>query len=80
MNGGPQLYTRSLVEFTGQARRWDGERDSWPEALADQGLVRLTTGPYPVAPTDACGHFNQCVFYKARGRRAERWDVIVTQP
>ena len=60
---GLKLYTR-MVEALGSSK-WDGERDSWPEALEDQDWSRLTTDHIQCS-NRRCGHFNQCVFYKAR--------------
>lgn len=71
---GLRLYT-SMVEALG-AGRWDGERDSWPEALEDQDWSRLTTDHIQCS-NRRCPHFNQCVFYKAR-EGVQKIDVIVT--
>ena len=71
---GLKLYTR-MVEALG-SKKWDGERDSWPEALDDQDWSRLTTDHIQCS-NRRCGHFNQCVFYKAR-EGVQKVDVIVT--
>ncbi|UAW97643.1 ATP-dependent DNA helicase DinG [Halopseudomonas nanhaiensis] len=71
---GLKLYTR-MVEALG-SKKWDGERDSWPEALDDQDWSRLTTDHIQCS-NRRCGHFNQCVFYKAR-ESVQKVDVIVT--
>ncbi|WP_425222066.1 ATP-dependent DNA helicase DinG [Pseudomonas sp.] len=71
---GLKLYTR-MVEALG-GNKWDGERDSWPEALDDQDWSRLTTDHIQCS-NRRCGHFQQCVFYKAR-EGVQKVDVIVT--
>ena len=71
---GLKLYTR-MVEALG-GNKWDGERDSWPEALEDQDWSRLTTDHIQCS-NRRCGHFQQCVFYKAR-EGVQKVDVIVT--
>ncbi|WP_150302595.1 ATP-dependent DNA helicase DinG [Pseudomonas saliphila] len=71
---GLKLYT-SMVEALG-SNKWDGERDSWPAALDDQDWSRLTTD-HIQCTNRRCGHFNQCVFYKAR-EGVQKVDVIVT--
>lgn len=38
---GLKLYTRMVEALA--SNKWDGERDSWPEALEDQDWSRLTT-------------------------------------
>ena len=71
---GLKLYTRMVESLA--SKKWDGERDSWPEALDDQDWSRLTTD-HIQCTNRRCGHFNQCVFYKAR-EGVQKVDVIVT--
>ncbi|RHW21729.1 ATP-dependent DNA helicase DinG [Pseudomonas jilinensis] len=71
---GFKLYTRMVEALA--SNKWDGERDSWPEALEDQDWARLTTD-HIQCTNRRCGHFNQCVFYKAR-EGVQKVDVIVT--
>ncbi len=71
---GLKLYTRMVESLA--TSKWDGERDSWPEALEDQDWSRLTTD-HIQCTNRRCGHFNQCVFYKAR-EGIQKIDVIVT--
>ena len=71
---GLKLYTRMVEALA--SKKWDGERDSWPEALEDQDWSRLTTD-HIQCTNRRCGHFNQCVFYKAR-EGIQKIDVIVT--
>lgn len=71
---GLKLYTRMVESLA--TNKWDGERDSWPEALEDQDWSRLTTD-HIQCTNRRCGHFNQCVFYKAR-EGIQKIDVIVT--
>jgi ATP-dependent DNA helicase DinG len=71
---GLKLYS-SMVDALATSK-WDGERDSWPAALDDQDWSRLTTD-HIQCTNRRCGHFNQCVFYKAR-EGVQKVDVIVT--
>lgn len=71
---GLKLYTRMVEALA--SNKWDGERDSWPEALEDQDWSRLTTDHIQCS-NRRCSHFNQCVFYKAR-EGVQKVDVIVT--
>lgn len=56
--------------------RWDGDRDSWPQALDDQTWSMLTTDHIQCAGR-RCSQYQNCVFYKAR-ETLEEVDVIVT--
>ena len=69
-----KLYQHMLEEFS--ASRWEGDRDSWPDALEDQQW-RLITTDHAQCSGRRCGYFNQCPFYRARGD-LEKADVIVT--
>lgn len=68
------LYQKMLEEFS--ASRWEGDRDSWPEALEDQQWRMITTD-HAQCSNRRCGYFKQCPFFKARGD-LEQADVIVT--
>lgn len=69
-----KLYQKMLEAFAGS--KWEGDRDSWPDALEDQQW-RLVTTDHAQCSGRRCGYFNQCPFYRARGDM-ESADVIVT--
>lgn len=69
-----KLYQHMLEEFA--ASKWEGDRDSWPDALEDQQW-RLITTDHAQCSGRRCGYFKQCPFYKARGD-LEQADVVVT--
>lgn len=58
------------------ANQWDGDRDSWPQALEDPQWARLTTD-HSQCTNRHCPNFQQCAFYKAR-EGMSKVDVIVT--
>ncbi len=68
-----ELYSKLMSNF--QDGKWDGERDHWPEAIADGTWFRITsesatcTGPQ-------CPFFQPCPFFKAR-KNLEDCDLIV---
>ena len=68
------LYQKMLDEFAGS--KWEGDRDSWPDALEDQQWRMITTD-HAQCSGRRCGYFNQCPFYKAR-QDLEQADVVVT--
>ena len=45
--------------------RWDGDRDSWPEAIEDS-TWRIITTDHTQCMGRRCGHYDSCSFYKAR--------------
>lgn len=69
-----KLYHEMLESFA--ASKWEGDRDSWPEALEDQQWRMITTD-HAQCSGRRCGYFSQCPFYKARGD-LEQADVVVT--
>ena len=69
-----KLYQHMLEEFA--ASKWEGDRDSWPDALEDQQWRMITTD-HAQCSGRRCGYFNQCPFYRARGD-LEQADVVVT--
>ena len=69
-----KLYQNMLEHFA--ASKWEGDRDSWPDALEDQQWRMITTD-HAQCTGRRCGYFNQCPFYKARGD-LDQADVIVT--
>lgn len=56
--------------------RWDGDRDSWPEAIEDS-TWRIITTDHTQCMGRRCGNYDSCSFYKAR-EGLEKVDVIVT--
>ncbi|GGU67347.1 ATP-dependent DNA helicase DinG [Pseudomonas laurentiana] len=69
-----KLFTSMIEKLAGN--RWDGDRDSWPQALEDQDWARLTTD-HSQCTGRHCPNFQQCTFYKAREGMG-KVDVIVT--
>lgn len=69
-----KLYQTMLEDFA--ASRWEGDRDSWPDALEDPQWRMITTD-HAQCSGRRCGYFNQCPFYKARAD-LEQADVVVT--
>ncbi|MDB2384728.1 ATP-dependent DNA helicase DinG [Endozoicomonas sp.] len=68
------LYQHMLEKFA--ASQWQGDRDSWPDALDDHQWRMITTD-HAQCSGRRCGYFNQCPFYKARAD-LEQADIIVT--
>ena len=56
--------------------RWDGDRDSWPDAIEDS-TWRIITTDHTQCMGRRCGNYDSCSFYKAR-EGLEKVDVIVT--
>ena len=69
-----KLFNSMIEKLAGN--RWDGDRDSWSEAIEDQDWARLTTD-HSQCTGRHCPNFQQCVFYKAREGMG-KVDVIVT--
>jgi len=69
-----KLFTSMIEKLAGN--KWDGDRDSWSEALEDQDWARLTTD-HSQCTNRHCPNFQQCAFYKAR-EGMTKVDVIVT--
>lgn len=69
-----RLY-EAMVERLGRGE-WDGERDSWPEAMEDRAWSRVSTD-HVQCTGRKCSHFQNCYFYKAR-ERIGKVDVVVT--
>ena len=75
-SGGSEFQT--LIQALGDAYgngRWEGDRDSWPEAIEDSHWRRLTVD-HRQCTNRRCGHFGACAFFRAR-RHLESADVIV---
>ncbi|MFZ6045480.1 ATP-dependent DNA helicase DinG [Pseudomonas sp. CR3202] len=71
---GQKLLNQMIERLAGN--RWDGDRDSWPEAIEDQDWARVTTD-HSQCTKRHCPNFQQCAFYKAR-EGMTKVDVIVT--
>lgn len=69
-----QLYETMLTRL-GRGQ-WDGDRDSWPEAMDDRAWSRVSTD-HVQCTGRKCSHFQNCYFYKAR-ERIGKVDCIVT--
>ena len=67
------LYQELLQSFS--ERRWDGEIDSWPEAIGREAWQAVTTD-HRGCSNNRCSYFKQCPFFKARNT-LEGTDVIV---
>ncbi|WP_257267146.1 ATP-dependent DNA helicase DinG [Endozoicomonas sp. ONNA2] len=67
------LYQSMLEAFT--ADQWQGDRDSWPDALEDQHWRTITTD-HGQCSGRRCGYFRQCPFYQARAD-LEHADVVI---
>ena len=71
---GLKLLTQMMERLA--ANRWDGDRDSWSEAIEDADWARVTTD-HSQCTNRHCANFQQCAFYKAR-EGMTKVDVIVT--
>lgn len=71
---GQKLLTQMMERLA--ANRWDGDRDSWNEAIEDTDWSRVTTD-HSQCTNRHCPNFQQCAFYKAR-EGMTKVDVIVT--
>ncbi|BBP69287.1 ATP-dependent DNA helicase DinG [Pseudomonas sp. Seg1] len=69
-----KLFTSMIEKLAGN--KWDGDRDSWPNALEDADWARLTTD-HSQCTNRHCPNFGQCAFYKVREGMG-KVDVIVT--
>lgn len=69
---------RKLVRELGEAYgngRWEGDRDSWGEAIDDDHWRRLTVD-HRQCTNRRCGHFGACAYFRAR-RHLDNADIIV---
>jgi ATP-dependent DNA helicase DinG len=69
-----KLFTSMIEKLAGN--KWDGDRDSWPQAVEDPQWARLTTD-HSQCTNRHCPNFQQCAFYRAREGMG-KVDVIVT--
>lgn len=75
LDGGSLQLLELMLERLA-AGEWDGDRDQWPEQLADNLWARVTTD-HAQCTGRRCPHVRQCSFFKAR-ESIEKVDVIVT--
>lgn len=69
---------QALVKAMGEAYgngRWEGDRDSWPEAIEESHWRKLTVD-HRQCTNRRCGHFGACAFFRAR-RDLDTADIIV---
>lgn len=64
-----------MIERLG-AGEWDGDRDAWPEQIADPVWARVTTD-HAQCTGRRCPHVRQCSFFKARDN-LDKVDIVVT--
>lgn len=69
-----RLFSEMLEKIA--SRQWEGDRDSWPQALDDADWSRLTI-EHGQCTGRHCANFAQCAFYRAR-EGLNKADVIVT--
>ncbi len=69
-----ELFARMMDQLA--RGRWDGDRDSWPDAIEDPAW-RIITTDHTQCMGRRCGSYDSCSFYKAR-EGLEKVDVIVT--
>ncbi len=69
-----ELFQKMLEQLA--SSKWDGERDSWPDAIEDTDWQTVTTD-HSQCTGRRCSHFSQCAFFKAR-EGLTKADVIVT--
>lgn len=58
------------------ARSWDGDRDSWPDVVADRTWQRISTD-HAQCTGRRCSHYDNCCFYNAR-EDIHRVNCVVT--
>lgn len=68
------VYT-AMLDALGRGQ-WDGDRDNWPESLAEAVWYPLTTD-HSQCSGRRCPNIGQCSFYKAR-ETLQGADVVVT--
>ncbi|MCP4210225.1 MAG: ATP-dependent DNA helicase DinG [Halieaceae bacterium] len=56
--------------------QWDGDRDNWPESIAEPVWYGVTTD-HSQCSGRRCSHINQCSFFRARDE-LQSADIIVT--
>jgi ATP-dependent DNA helicase DinG len=67
------VYRELLQAFS--ERRWDGELDSWPDAM-NRDLWQTVTTDHRGCTNNRCSYFKQCPFFRARNG-LDGTDVIV---
>lgn len=69
-----QALVQEMADAYGSGR-WEGDRESWTEAVDDSDWRRLTID-HRQCTNRRCGHFAACAFFRAR-RDLESADIIV---
>ena len=67
------VYNRLVEQFAGG--KWDGDRDSWPDAL-EMHVWRPVTNDRAGCSAGRCSYYHQCPFFRARQQVSDA-DVIV---
>jgi len=75
LDGGTMQVLETMLERLA-AGEWNGDRDQWPEQIADNLWGRVTTD-HAQCTGRRCPHVRQCSFFKARDS-IEKVDVIIT--
>ncbi len=70
-----RIIYQNMMESLGRGD-WDGDRDSWPEAIENAPWFRVSTDHVQCTGRQ-CSHYENCFFYKAR-ERVHKVDCIVT--
>jgi len=67
----PQAELDLAAEMTRQfdAGKWDGDRDKWPQVVADDAWIPLAADNASCTRRN-CSQFKRCAFYEARKRAA----------
>jgi ATP-dependent DNA helicase DinG len=69
-----ELY-QEMIESLGRGD-WNGDRDNWPEEIANQSWMPVSTDHIRCTGRQ-CSHYDNCIFYRAR-EQIHRVDCIVT--
>jgi len=75
LDGQQQALYKDMVIQLG-SKKWDGDRDAWPDPLSEDHWRPITTD-HRGCTNRRCSHFNECPFFKARAG-LEQADCIVT--
>jgi len=67
------FYEQLFADYA--SRKWDGDRDHWPEHIPDE-IWRSVTTDHRQCTNRHCSYFDSCAFFSARGE-LEDADIIV---
>ncbi|TVP58176.1 MAG: ATP-dependent DNA helicase DinG [Halomonadaceae bacterium] len=67
------FYEQLFADYA--ARKWDGDRDHWPEQIPDE-IWRNVTTDHRQCTNRHCSYFDSCAFFAARGELEEA-EIIV---